>query len=295
MIAPFTPFLAETLWQNLAGVFGGAALESVHLCDYPVGDPAAIDETLSARMKLLRDIASLGRSARMDNKLKVRQPLSKVEVILSDTTHQPWLEQHNELLREELNVKAIDYTKDADKYITYHVQPNFKRLGPRIGKLLPGVKQALAQADGGVLLAQLTATGKVTLEVGGDKVELDNEDIQVRLQAKPGWAAAQGPGVVVVLNTELTPTLIREGFANDLVRLIQDRRKEIDCKYTDRIELGVVTDSDELKTAIAENANYIQTETLADRLAAESLPNAEGQPHEIGGATVTLYVRVVTR
>ena len=197
--------------------------QSVHLCDFPTGDRAAVDEQLSERMKLLREIASLGLSARMANKLKVRQPLAKVEVILSDTTHQKWLEEHDELLRDELNVKKIEYTKEADKYITYQVQPNFKRLGPRIGKLLPGCKAALGKADGGKLLAELTASGKVTLDIGGEKVELDNEDIQVRLQAKPGWAAAQGSNVVVVLATELTPELIAEGLARDFVRLVQDR------------------------------------------------------------------------
>src|SRR6185369_2022380 len=192
LIAPFTPFLAESLWQNLTGIFGDRVVGSVHLCDYPIGDRAAVDEKLSEQMKLLREIASLALSARMANKLKVRQPLSNVEVILSDATHQKWLEEHDELLLDELNVKKIEYTKDAEKYITYQVQPNFKRLGPRIGKLLPGCKATLGKADGGKLLAELTATGKVTLDIDSQKIELDNEDIQVRLQAKPGWAAAQG-------------------------------------------------------------------------------------------------------
>src|SRR6185436_13804865 len=240
LIAPFTPFLAEALWQNLAGIFGERAAASVHLCDFPTGDPAAIDQRLSDRMKLLREIASLGLSARMANKLKVRQPLAKVEVIISDTTHQKWLEEHDELLRDELNVKKIDYTKDAEKYITYQVQPNFKKLGPRIGKLLPGCKAALGKADGGKLLAELTANGKVTLGIGGEKVELDNEDIQVRLQAKPGWAAAQGSNVVVVLATELTPELIAEGLARDFVRVIQDRRKELAFEFTDKIDVGII-------------------------------------------------------
>src|SRR5688500_3722225 len=203
LIAPFTPFVSEAMWRNLTGVFGSSVIESVHLCDYPAADPSKIDAKLSVRMDLLRQIASLGLSARMANKLKVRQPLSKVEVILSDQAHQAWLEEHDELLRDELNVKTIEYTKDAEKYITYQIQPNFKRLGPRIGKLLPACKAALGQADGGKLLAELTASGKVTLDLGGEKVELDNEDIQVRLQAKPGWAAAQGAGCVAVLATEL--------------------------------------------------------------------------------------------
>ena len=299
LIAPFTPFLAEALWRNLAGVFmasGGRkppeaiAVESVHLCDFPTPDATKIDETLSARMDLLRQIASLGLSARMANKLKVRQPLAKVEVILSDATHQPWLEEHDELLRDELNVKTIEYTKDAEKYITYQVQPNFKRLGPRIGKLLPSCKQALGGADGGKLLAELTGTGKVTLDLAGEKVELDNEDIQVRLNAKPGWAAAQGAGCVVVLATELTPELIAEGLARDFVRLVQDERKKQNLDFTDRIEIGVVGASAALKTALEAHRNYICGETLATRLVFEALAGATGNEVELGDVKILLFV-----
>ncbi|MBI2480068.1 MAG: class I tRNA ligase family protein, partial [Planctomycetia bacterium] len=292
LVAPFVPFLSETLWQNLAGVFGDRALPSVHLCDYPQSDASAIDETLSERMRLLREIASLGRSARMNSKLKVRQPLAKVEVILADVAHQAWLEEHNDLLRDELNVKKIEYTKDAETYIEYQVQPNFKRVGPRVGKLMPAVKKALAAADGGELLKQLTASGKVVMEIDGQTIEFDNEDLQVRLQAREGWAAAQGPTTVVVLSTELTDELIREGHARDINRQIQDRRKQLACDFTDRIEVGIVTDSDELRKAIEENAEYIQGETLADRLVFEALEGVESVECEVTGYKVLIYVRV---
>jgi isoleucyl-tRNA synthetase len=241
-------------------------------------------------MKLLRDIASLGLSARMANKLKVRQPLAKVEVILSDTSHQAWLEEHDELLRDELNVKKIEYTKDADKYITYQVQPNFKRLGPRIGKLLPGCKAELAKADGGKLLSELTASGKVTLDIGGERVELDNEDIQVRLQAKPGWAAAQGSNVVVVLATELTPDLIAEGLARDFVRLVQDRRKDLGLQFTDRIAIGVSGASPALQQAIEQFRDYVSGETLAMKVDFESLPAAEFTEVEIADQKIQLFI-----
>ena len=247
LIAPFTPFVAETMWQNLVTGFGGRVLESVHLCDYPTPDAAAIDGKLSEQMSLLREIASLGRSARMESKLKVRQPLAKVEVILADIAHQSWLEEHDALLREELNVKQIEYTTEAEEYISYKVQPNFKRLGPRVGKLMPGVKKTLVEADGGKLLAEMEASDKIILDIDGESVELDSEDIQIRLQAKEGWAAAQGTSCVVVLSTDLTAELVRQGHANDLVRLIQDRRKQLDCQYTDRIAVGIVTESAELK------------------------------------------------
>jgi isoleucyl-tRNA synthetase len=311
LIAPFTPFIAEAMWRNLGLGLGTRArddlstspalvpspspsvVESVHLCDYPTADAGQIDETLSARMDLLRQIASLGLSARMANKLKVRQPLAKVEVILSDQTHQAWLEEHDELLRDELNVKQIEYTKDAEKYITYLVQPNFKRLGPRIGKLLPSCKQALGGADGGKLLAELTATGKVTLELAGEKVELDNEDIQVRLNAKPGWAAAQGAGSVVVLATELTPELVAEGLARDFVRQVQDERKKQELNFTDRIEVGVVGASPALQRAINQHRDYICGETLAEKLVFEALPGVEGIEAELGEEKIKLFVRKV--
>jgi isoleucyl-tRNA synthetase len=247
----------------------------------------------SERMKLLREIASLGRKARMDAKLKVRQPLARVEVILAKDTHQAWLKAHDDLLRDELNVKQVEYAAQAADYITYEVLPNFKRLGPRLGKLLPKVKQHLSSAVGSLLLYELGATGRVSLEVDGQRVELDSEDLQVRLQAKPGWAAAHLPSCVVVLSTDLTPALVREGLARDLVRSIQERRKELDCQYTDRIQVGLVTESEELRQAIEENTEYICGETLALGLTADPLEGAVAVEHDLAGSPLQLYVLTV--
>ncbi|MCU0961724.1 MAG: isoleucine--tRNA ligase [Pirellulaceae bacterium] len=292
VIAPFVPFLAESIWQNLAGVFGSRVVESVHLCRYPTCDAALVDQTLSQRMELLREIASLGRAARMQAKLKVRQPLSRVEVVLADATHQPWLEEHHALVREELNVKEVACTTEGDEYITYLVQPNFKRLGPRVGRLMPALKQALTTASGAVLLAQLRRHGRVEIPVDRETVTLDADDIEVRLQAKEGWTAAQGSHVVVVLATELTPALVREGFAQDLKRQIQDRRKSLGCQYTDRIRVGVVTDSDDLWTAIEENRAYLLQETLATHLVRDALPGVTPLACELAEAPVQLYVEI---
>lgn len=292
MVAPFVPFLAETLWLNLTDVFEGRCVESVHLCDYPSQDQSAVDETLSAQMNLLREIASLGRSARMEAKLKVRQPLSGVTVILNETTHQGWLETHDKILRDELNVKQVTYTCDADEFVSYQVQPNFKRLGPRVGKLIPLVKKTLGEADGSKLLAELGETGKVTLILEGTSIELDNEDIQVRLNAREGWAASQGANCVCVLSTELTPELIREGMARDIVRLVQDRRKELDLQFTDRIELGLVTDAPVLQSAIKENSEYLMGETLAIHLDFGPIQGVESVEVEIAGHKLTIFIVV---
>ena len=199
MIAPFVPFLAETIWQNLTSVFGGKAKLSVHLCDYPLAEKTLIDEDLSRRMGLLRDIASSGLSARANAKLKVRQPLSGVTVVLNDSADQSWLETHDEILKTELNVLDVTYTTDAGEFVTYQVVPNFKRLGPRVGKLMPKVKKAFADADGGAILAELTEKGKSSLVVEGETIELDSEDVEVRLAANEGWAAAQGKQSVLSL------------------------------------------------------------------------------------------------
>ncbi|MDA0657904.1 MAG: isoleucine--tRNA ligase [Planctomycetota bacterium] len=293
LIAPFTPFLAEAIWQNLARSASSDVLESVHLCDYPTSDASLCDPELSTRMELLREIASLGRSARMDAKLKVRQPLGKVEVVLASLDHQAWLEAHSALLCEELNVKQIEFIQHAEQYIDYLVQPNFKRLGPRVGKLLPQVKVALAQADGATLLATLRREGRVTLLVESESVTLDAEDIQVRLQARDGWAAAQGDQCVVVLSTELTDSLLREGYARELVRIIADWRKEVNCLYTDRIEIGVVTESHELQQAILENMDYIAGETLAVNTVLLPLEGIVAVDRELSAFTLQLFLRVV--
>ena len=274
MVAPFVPFVSEIIWRNLTSTFGDKTPASVHLCDYPTANADRIDEQLSSRMNVLREIASLGLSARATAKLKVRQPLSGVTVILKDTADQDWLATHDELLKTELNVQNVTYTTDAGQYVAYSVVPNFKRLGPRVGKLMPQVKKAFGSADAATMMAQLADSGATSIEVAGETIPLDNEDIEVRLSAKDGWAAAQGSGVVVVLATELTPELVRAGLSRDLVRLIQDRRKEMDLERTDRIDVVIATDSDELKQAIEENREYLTGETLAVSLDVVPLASA---------------------
>ncbi len=266
LIAPFVPFLSETFWQNLTGPFDGATLKSVHLCDYPVARQGHIDKELSESMTLLREIASLGRAARAEAKLKVRLPLSRVEVVLTDDTRIGWLENHNALIREELNVKGVEYTTDGDQYVQYTVVPNFKRLGPKVGKQIPAVKKALQEADGNALLHALQETGTVTIELPGGPLSLDGDDIEVRLKARDGWAAAQGATSVVVLNTEVTDALRREGVAKDIIRTIQNQRKEIECDYEDRIEVSMVPMDQMVQAAIEEHRDMICQETLATHL-----------------------------
>jgi isoleucyl-tRNA synthetase len=296
LIAPFVPFLAETIWKTLTEPVRGRVRESVHLCDYP-NKNATIDRCdvpLDRHMQVLREIASLGRSARMDSKLKVRQPLSRVEVSLASDEHIEWLREHDAIVREELNVKEIAYNAGNSPFIEYKIQPDLKRLGPRIGKLLPKLKSTLGSTDGAKLLSELQTSGKITLDLDGTELQLDTEDIQVRLQAKAGWTAAQGKQCVVVLSTELTPELIREGYARDLVRLVQDNRKQMQCQFTDRIRIYVVCTNPDLMVAFKENLDYITTETLAvEILFGMPTSNVEMQTFEIGEHTFKLGIEVI--
>ena len=195
------PFLAEAMWQNLAvAAFRGRPAaeqppESVHLCDYP--QPAIRPRSTSrfpSAWRWSREIVSLGRSARMGAKLKVRQPLAQVEVVLADRTHQAWLEEHAALICDELNVKRVEFTEKADQYITYTVLPDLKRLGPRLGKRLPALRKAAGRGRRRPAAGRVggrRAASRCTLPDG--PVTLDADDIQVRLAGQGRLGRRPGP------------------------------------------------------------------------------------------------------
>lgn len=295
LVAPFVPFVAESMWQTLTQSVRDKVRISVHLCDYPTLASDRCDRLLSERMRVLREVASLGRAARMDSKLKVRQPLASVEVSLASDTHMGWLTQHDQIIREELNVKEIVYNAGNSAYIEYQILPNFKLLGPRVGKQLPELKKKLGTLDGAQLLGDLQSQGFVDIVLADQTLRLAGDDLEVRLKAKGGWAAAQGRECVVVLSTDLTPELIREGMARDLVRLIQDLRKQRDCQFTDRIRVYVLFDNTELALAIDENLATIGGETLATELLfSPPASGVEMQAFEVAGQTIQLGIETVT-
>lgn len=292
LIAPFTPFLADRIWQSLAGVFGDRVPNSVHLCNYPNIDDSVVDRELSTQMGLLREIASLGRSARMNAKLKVRQPLQRMEVVLTDASQVQWLESHDDILRDEVNIKEIAYTLEGEEFIEYQVVPNFKALGPRVGKLMPKVKAWLETAPGDELLKEMESTGSISFEIDGEEIALGGEEVEVRLSAKDGWAAAQGNQCVVVLSTELNDELIAEGKARDLIRYIQDIRKEIGCDFTDRIEVRVLSDDAAVATVIDAFGEVISAEALITSLSVGSTNDEAGHERKLGDADIVLQVNI---
>ncbi len=292
LIAPFVPYLAERIYLLLTEGFGDAVLESVHLCDYPVADTSAIDTGLSRRMKQVREVVSLGRNARMGAKLKVRQPLAAIQIVPADPSMKEEITSHADLIREELNVKEILFLEKADEFISYSIVPDLKKLGPKLGRTLPAVKGALAKADAAALLAEMNKNGKITIDAQGTPVDLTEEEVFIRLQAKEGFAAAQGDSCVVILSTELTEELLSEGRARELVRLIQDKRKEVGCDYTDRIAVTIETASEKIQGALDAFGDYVKAETLSKELSVGPVSD-DATSAKIDGEELKLSIRVL--
>ena len=290
LVAPFVPFAAEEMWQNLVRrPFPGSNDESVHLCDYPQADRGAVDEALSRVMGAVRELVSLGMQVRTAGKLRVRQPLEAAELVLADPELASALAAHAELIRDELNVKALHFVPKADEYVRYLVKPNFRALGPRLGRRMPAVKAALAEADGAALLRQLEAEGRVTLEVEGETLSCGPDEVAVALEAREGFAAAAGRAGVVVLRTGLTPELLEEGLFREVLNRVQTFRKELDLEYTGRIRL-CLDGSPRLLAAVRPRAGELGRETLAVEVRLGAAPAAGAHVREvrIDGEPLTL-------
>ena len=307
LIAPFTPFMAETMYQNLIGTKGprdrgtegedvaagvSPAVDepiSVHLCDYPTADEGLIDESLAQEMDLVRQIVSLGRAARTEAKLKVRQPLEQVEIILVHSEHTEWLASHADLIAEELNIKRVEFSTEADHYVTYQVKPNFKALGPKFGKIAPQIAGALGKLDAAEARKVLSATGELALEVGGQQLRLTSDDVQIRLEAKPGWSASQGRAGVVVVKTELSPELKEEGLIRELIHHVQGMRRDKDLAYEARIVLYIEGPTEFLEI-VRRFVPIIQRECLVERLEFSAPPTGETATARIESHQVRLAI-----
>jgi isoleucyl-tRNA synthetase len=308
LIAPFTPFFAEVMYQNLAGSQGAREQEregerssiprshdpsiplSVHLCDYPVADEALIDEALAQEMDLVREIVSLGRAARTAAKLKVRQPLGLVEIILARSEHTEVLRAHGALIAEELNIKRVEFATEAEQYVTYQIKPDFKAIGPKFGKLAPQVAAALGTLDPVAARRSLAETGEVAVDVAGQVVRLGEREVEIRLEARPGWSAAQGRAGVVVVKTELTEELREEGLCRELIHHIQELRKSQKLPYEARIQLHV-QGPDRIRSLVERFSATIETECLAATIThAAPLPGVDAHAARIEGHEVVLAI-----
>ncbi|HVQ26036.1 MAG TPA: DUF5915 domain-containing protein, partial [Planctomycetota bacterium] len=272
LLAPFVPFFAETLHGHLLRS-QGLGEESVHLERYPepqdrldgLGE-AERDSLvgLASAMAAAQRIVSLGRAARNTHNLKTRQPLAAVTLVFAQAgpSLRAWVERVRDLLLDELNVKEIRWAAERSEFVRHEVKPIFPVLGKRLGKAMPAVKAALEQADGDALAAALERDGRIVIQVGGEEVALEPHEVEVRLIEKPGLATAGDRELLVVLDTALTPELIGEGRAREVVNRIQTARKDAALDYADRIRVRYAA-APELAAAIAAHRDWIAGETLA--------------------------------
>ncbi|HEY5657284.1 MAG TPA: isoleucine--tRNA ligase [Myxococcota bacterium] len=275
LLAPFLPYAAEDMWQNLVRrPFPDTSEESVHLADYPQSDAALVDAELSRVMQAVRELVSLGLQVRTANKLRVRQPLAAAEIVLGDRELEAALREHASLIRDELNIHELHFAANADDYVTYKISPNFRALGPRLGKRMPQLKAALAGADGAALLRQLSDAGCARVRVESEEIALGPDEVAVSLEARDGFAAAAGSTGVVVLRTALTPELLNEGLFREVLNRVQTFRKELDLEYTGRIRL-TLDGSPKLIDAVRPYVEDLGRETLAVEVALDT-PAREG-------------------
>ena len=287
LLAPFTPFVSEEIWRNLAAGRADRP-ESVHLADYPSPDPTAIDARLDEAMSAARSIVELGRRARVENKVRTRQPLAGA-VIHHPGDHEA-LVQVLDLVRDELNVKQVSFAESIEELGRWRAKPNFKLLGPRLSGAVGQVGAALA-GDDGSLAGALARGDTVTLTTPSGQVVLSPEDVQLSQEVTQGFGVASDSGITVALSLSISDELRREGLARELVRLVQDARKAADLNVSDRIDLGIRARG-ELASALMEHRDYIAGETLAVTVTPDLLAGGVHQEADIDGEHLSISVRM---
>lgn len=283
ILAPFTPFMAEQIYQNLVRNFDETAPLSVHLCAFPTAEEKAVDKNLEDGMKEVINVVTLGRAARNKANIKNRQPLSVLYV-----KGKPLTEELQTLIADELNVKKVSGSVSDRDFITYELKPQLKTIGPKYGPLLGKIKAFLAEADG-FEIVDAVENGVYTTEIDGKTVEFAKDDLLVAVKDRPGFAAETEGDITVILNTDVTPELVSEGLAREVVSKVQTMRKEAGFEVVDHIVIGLKA-SDEVKKAVQDNS-FVKKVTLADAVSDEL--DGYVKEWDFGGETVALSVKKV--
>jgi isoleucyl-tRNA synthetase len=287
LLAPFTPFLAEALWQNLAAGRENRP-DSVHLSDYPRPMAEASDPLLDEAMRAAREIVELGRRVRTDARVRIRQPL--LEAVVGYSGDRDALRPLLDLVAQELNVRRVELADSAERLGRWRAKPSFRTLGPRLGAQVRDLAAALAEDDGRIA-SELAAGGDVAIATSSGEVRLGPGDVELAQETSEGWGVASEGGLTVALELELTDELRREGLARELVRLVQDARKAAGLDVSDRIALGLQATG---RAAEARDAflEEIAGETLATEISAEPVRDAElEQRASVEGSEVTISLR----
>ncbi len=261
--APIAPFFSDRLFTDLNGITGKRAAKSVHLADFVKASPGLIDKGLEERMQLAQSISSMVLSLRKQHRIRVRQPLSRIMVPVSNPMQQQQIDAVKNLILSEVNIKDIEYIS-GQGILVKKVKPNFKALGPRYGKLMKQIAVVLT-GIGQEEIAEYESAGKLLLHVEGETVELVAGDADILTEDIPGWVVATDGSLTVALDVTISPELRDEGLARELVNRIQNIRKDKDFEVTDKIRLQIVKNSN-LEQALINNNLYICSETLAEKL-----------------------------
>ena len=282
--APMIPFMAEDIYRNLVGSVDKSAPVSIHLCSFPEVDEKLIDKKLEEEMDALLKIVVLGRAARNGSNRKNRQPLAKMYV-QSDIELTGYF---TEIIRDELNIKDVEFTNDVSGFITYSFKPQLKTLGPKYGKNLGEIRNLLAEIDGSAAKAELDATGFVTLNISTGEIKLEEADLLIDIKQKEGFFSVSENGITVAIDTTLTPELIEEGFVREVTSKIQTMRKEAGFDVMDHITV-YVDGNDKVAQIVKDNEAVISHDVLCDKFVFEGTDGFTKE-WDINGEKVTLSV-----
>ncbi len=283
--APMIPFMTEEIYLNIVAGIDKTAPESIHLCDFPVANEAYIDKELEANMDEVLRIVVVGRACRNAANIKNRQPIGKMyvkaEAELSDF--------YKEIIEDELNVKEVEFTDDVRAYSSYSFKPQLKTVGPKYGRLLGKIKQALSEVDGNTAMDELNEKGQLTFNFDGETVELTKDDLLIEIAQTEGFESGNDGDITVVLDTNLTPELVEEGFMREIISKIQTMRKEAGFEVMDKIT--VYSDgNDRIAELISKNEDTVKNDVLATEIVTGKI-DGYSKEWNINGENVTFGVK----
>ena len=291
LMSPIAPFFAERLYNDLNSATGKEAFESVHLADFPAYHADLVNKDLEERMHLAQDISSLVLSLRKKVGINVRQPLSKILLPILDKNFEHQIDQAKELILSETNIKNIEYISDTAGFIKKKVKPNFKALGPKVGKSMKAVAEYLTNLDQEDL-SRLEQDGKLTFGIDNSTFEVQLSDVEVIAEDVPGWQVANLGKLTVALDVTISNELKQEGISRELINRIQNQRKNNGLEVTDRVTVRLYTNDGEIRSAVQSNLSYISAEILADTIQFEDQP-VEGEKAEINEQEILISISKV--
>ena len=282
--APMIPFMTEDIYQNLVRSIDKTAPESIHLCDFPVANEAWINKELEDDMEDVMNVVVIGRACRNAANIKNRQPIGNMFI------KAPWTLGgfYVDIIKDELNVKNVEFKDDVRAYTSYTFKPQLKTLGPKYGKILNDIRKALAELDGNAAMEQLNNLGYLKLNVAGQEIDLGKDDLLIDMAQTEGYVADSYAQITVVLETTLTPELVEEGFVREIISKVQQMRKEAGFEVMDKIAV-YLEGNDKLEEIVRKNEELIKSEVLADEVGYDSVKGFTKE-WNINGESVTMGV-----